>query len=637
MSGSAGLEQAPRLLRIASPLGGDALVLRRLSVVEAISRPFTIEAEVVAERADIAPGELVGKAVTCTVARPARPPRHFHGIVRAFGRTGDLGRGLTQYRLEAVPRLWQLSRTADCRVFQAKPVKEIVQTVVDEASAAPLRFGAAVPAAPRPYCVQFNETDLDFVQRLLDETGCGYFFQHAAGDHTMVVAGANADFPLVPGEPLVMRPEGDTVDSVMDWRPLNSLRPGRVESLDFDQLKPGTLLKKEANTVLAGGGGAGFEVFLWPGGQTVRPDADPAKLAMEGAEAQAEAVAAAVLDPGVFAGGRVRIKPSLEGGARTWLITEARHEAYDETHLASGGTAGYAATLVLIPADRVWRNPEPRPRPVMAGLQSALVTGPSGEEIHTDEYGRVKIRFPWDRAGKRDDGSSCWARVLQPFGGAWGGTWFLPRVGDEVMVAFVDGDPDRPIVVGSVYNAEGKPPFALPGNKTQSGVKTRSSKAGGSDNANILRFEDKKGSEEVHLQAEKDLDLLVKNDKTEEVRHDRTETVKNDHTETITNNRTATIKQGNESLTLDMGNMSTKLKMGNQETKLDLGKITEEAMQSIELKVGQSSVKIDQMGVTIKGMTIKVEGTLMVDIKGLMVQEKADAIMMLNGSLVMIN
>ncbi len=291
----------------------------------------------------------------------------------------------------------------------------------------------------------------------------------------------------------------------------------------------------------------------------------------------------------------------------------------------------------------------------MPGLQTALVTGPSGEEIYTDKYGRIKIHFLWDRAGKTDETSSCWARVLQPFAGKWGGTFFLPRIGDEVIVGFLDDDPDRPIVVGSVYNSEMMPPFGpLPGKMNQGGFKTRSTKSGGSDNANILRFDDSKGSEELFVQAEKDMKILVKHDRTEDVKNDRTETVKGKHTETITKDRSLKIEQGNQSLVisqgnmdtkLDMGNMSTVLSMGNQDTKLSmgnrssklsLGSDSTEAMQSIEFKVGQSSVKIDQMGVTIKGMMIKIEGQVMTQVKGLMVQVNADAMLTLKGGITMI-
>nr|WP_255575295.1 type VI secretion system tip protein TssI/VgrG [Caldovatus aquaticus] len=631
------IDQAPRLLSIASPLGDGVLVLRRLTVHEAIGRPFLIEAEAISENDSLTLGDLIGQAITCTV-RQGETVRAFHGIVRAFGRAGSYGRGLTAYRIEAVPELWTLSRTADCRIFQEKSVKQIVETVLAEAGLSATFLGSP-PTAPRPYCVQYNETDLDFVQRLLDEVGCGYFFEHAEGSHALKITSANADFPLAPCGPLVHRPNGDTFDSVVAWAPRGDRRPGKVLLKDYDQMAPDSLLEAAAGTVLKGAQSTGGELFLWPGGQAVRPDADVARLLMETEEAQASLVEATLREPRVFAGSRVKIKPTEEGGEVTWLVTAARHEAFDETQLAGGGGAGYSCAVTLMDPATPWRNPAPRPRPRMPGLQSAIVTGPPGEEIYVDKQGRIKVQFLWDREGKRDEKTSCWIRVMQPVAGAWGGTWFLPRIGDEVIVGYLDDDPDKPIVVGSAYHGEVVPPFgALPSSMNKGGLATRSTKGGGADNANILRFDDTRGSEELYVQAEKDLNVLVKND--------RTETVKGSHTETVTKDRSVTVEQGNQSLVVskgdmetrvEMGNQSVVISMGNQDTRLDLGKATTEAMQSIELKVGQSSVRIDQTGVTIKGLTITIEGTTTAEVKSPMTQVKGDGMLILKGGIAMIN
>jgi type VI secretion system secreted protein VgrG len=659
----ADIQQSTRLIQVTSPLGADVLIGRRLTVRDAISRPYAIELEAVSTRDDIKPEELVGQTITVTLVPDTRPERHFHGMVRSLARGGDYGRGLTTWRIEAVPLLWLLSRTADCRIFQEASIKDIASKVLEEGHVAPVVWGT-LPGAKRTYCTQFNEYDLDFLARVLGESGCGYFFRHEKGSHKLHVAGAAADYPQVGGQPFVARGGTNAVDSLDDWAPQTVMTPGKVTAVDYDMLKPSTPLEATADTLLKVQNAPTWEVFKWPGGQVVRPEGDQARFAMEAIESGADTFRATGHDPALFAGGKVQVKQRSGGAPQPFLITEAVHEAEDTTQLAGGGTSSYRVALTLAHADRPWRNPETPPRPPVAGLQAAIVTGPKGEEIHTDEYGRIKVRFLWDRKGKKDDGSSCWVRVAQPYAGAWGGAWFLPRIGDEVLVAFIDGDPDRPVVVGSLYNAEQKPPWSLPANKTQSGFKTRSSKKGGSDNANILRFEDLKGSEEIHVQAEKDLDILVKNDRTEEIKHDRTETVKGKHTETITGNRTMTIEQGNESktlkqgnqslelsmgnqdnvlkmgnqsTTLDMGNQSTKLKLGNQDTKADLGKIDFEAMQSITLKVGQSKITIDQMGVKIEGMQIEIKGQLMVKVDGLMVQQSGTAMMTIKGGIVMIN
>ena len=504
---------------------------------------------------------------------------------------------------------------------------------------APVRWGGSVPAQKRGYCVQFNETDLDFTQRLLDEAGCGYFFEHSLGDHKLVVCGANADYPQVPGDPQVVRPHGDHHGALTSWQPGNALQPGKVVTEDFDGLKPATLKKANAGTILGTPNAASFEMYRWPGGQTVRPEGDLAKLGMEGFESMADRVSATGNDPTVFAGGKLKVKPGIDAQqAVTWLVAQVSHEAYDETHLGGGGSAGYSNSLVLMAADRPWRPSAPRPRPPMLGVHSAIVTGPSGEEIHCDEYGRVRVHFLWDRAGKRDDTSSCWVRVAQSHAGKWGGAWHLPRVGDEVLVAFVDGDPDRPIILGSVYNAEQKPIYTLPANKTQSGFKTRSSKSGGAANFNELRFEDKKGSEEINIQAEKDMTLLVKNDRTETIKRHRTEVVDGKHTETVKLDRTATITQGNEALTVKMGNMDTLVKLGNISTKASLGKIEIEAMQSITLTVGQSKIELTQMGITLTAMQIDVKAQMMLNTKGgLITKHESGAMMMIKSGIVMIN
>jgi type VI secretion system secreted protein VgrG len=274
-----------------------------------------------------------------------------------------------------------------------------------------------------------------------------------------------------------------------------------------------------------------------------------------------------------------------------------------------------------------------------------MVVGPAGEEIYTDQYSRVKVQFHWDREGKNDEKSSCWIRVATFWAGKQWGAIHIPRIGQEVVVDFVDGDVDRPLIVGSVYNAATMPPYTLPANMTQSGIKSRSSKGGAAANYNELRFEDKKGSELVTLHAEKDQSIEVENDETHWVGHDRTKnidhdettTIKGKRTETVTGNETITVQQGDRSLTVSMGNDATELKMGNQTIDVDMGKIAETAMQSITLTVGQSSIKIDQMGVTIQGMMIKIQGQIQVDVEGLMTQIKGTAMLQEQGGIVMIN
>lgn len=616
----AAIAQSPRLLRIVTPLGTDALVLRRLSVHEAIGRLFLIEAEVLSAEPDLAPGKLMGQPATFTIAPEVAEERHFHGIVHGFSRLGPDGRGHTLYRLEAGPALEKLVRSGDCRIFQDQSVRAILDAVISKAGDARPLYGATVPSATRPYCVQFNETDLDFISRLLEEEGCGYFFRHEMGRHSLHVAGSGADYPMVPGEVQVVRSDASLMGALAQWQPRTALPTGRFATRDYDGLNPSALLQGETDTVLHKSQTAGLEIFRWPGGEAVRPGTEPARLLMEGAETGAESIAAQGSDPAPFAGGRLRVRAGLdEMAAATWLVTTIRHQAFDETHLGGGGGADYRNEMLLMPAERPWRPTCPRPRPRMAGLHCAIVTGPRGEEIHCDKHGRILVRFLWDRRSG-EEANSCWVRVAQGFGGAWGGAWMLPRLGDEVLVGFVDGDPDRPVVVGSLYNAEQPPPFALPGQKTRSGLRTRSTKGGGADNFNMLMMDDEKGSEMFSVQAEKDLALLVKND--------RTVKIGGNHTETVQGDRSATLEQGHESLVVRQGNISTKAEMGAIEMT---------AMQSITFKVGQNALTISQSGITLEAMMISLKAETLLDMKGALVKGEAQGVMTLKGGIVLIN
>jgi type VI secretion system secreted protein VgrG len=309
-----------------------------------------------------------------------------------------------------------------------------------------------------------------------------------------------------------------------------------------------------------------------------------------------------------------------------YFLTSVSHQAVDSTYRQDGDEShSYTNTFKAIPKAVKFRPSNAARRPIVQGPQPAVVVGKSGEDIWVDKYGRVKVQFFWDRKGKKNEDSSCWVRVSQIWAGKNWGWMSIPRIGQEVIVDFLEGDPDQPIITGRVYNADQMPPYALPGNQTQSGIKTRSSKGGGTENFNEIRFEDKKGSEMLTFHAEKDMETTVENDDTQTIQHNRTIKVDGTHTETITGNTTIEVSQGNHSLTLkqgnqseklDMGNQSTTLSMGNQTTKLNLGKIETEAMQSIELKVGQSSIKIDQVGVTIKGMMIKIDGQIITQVEG---------------------
>jgi type VI secretion system secreted protein VgrG len=666
VSGKLDVKQEGRLLQIDTPLGKDTLVLRRLRVTEALSSPFRIEGEVLSARADLKPEDLVDKLVTCSIRRDGGAARCFNGYVRSFGRTGAMGRGFTIYQFEAVPKMWNMTRTSDCRVFQKESVKDVALKLLNEAGVTDVSWACSMPSQPRDYIVQYNETDFDFLHRLLAEVGIGYCFRHSAGKHEMVFCNSSADWPNVPGDALTVHPSDIREDTLTTWQPKGSIQIGKVVSVDTDLLRFKGRDEKTQTTSLPQSGKSTWEIYLSPGGQAAQTDADPARMMLEAAEAAADVYSATGRNPNMFAGGKAKIKTSMDaGGAETFLVTEILHEAYDETQVNTNASDDYRNSFSAIPGSRAWRPRQSRGRPVMPGLQRAMVTGPSGEEIHVDQNGRIKIQFLWDRYGKKDENSSCWVRLMQPIAGGWGGSWFLPRIGDEVLVAFIDGDADRPVVVGSLYNAEAKPLWSLPADKTKTGIRTKSSKGGGADNFNMLSLDDKKGSEHFEVQAEKDLTILIKNDRTETIKRHRTETIDGKHTETVKLDFATKVTEGNQQLVVnkgnidtkaDMGNIATLAKMGNIDTKADmgniatlakmgniftkasLGKIEIEALQSITLKVGQSKITVDQMGIKLEGMMIDAKAQMMLKTEGgAMATHKAGALMIIKAGLVMIN
>jgi type VI secretion system secreted protein VgrG len=378
-------------------------------------------------------------------------------------------------------------------------------------------------------------------------------------------------------------------------------------------------------------------VYDYPGCYAKRPDGERyVKLRMEEEEAQHTQIHGRSDCRAFVPGYLFRLTHHYRREYNTtYLLTAVTHRAAN--NLLSAVPASYANTFTCIPKTTPFRPARVTPKPVVQGLQTAVIVGPKGEEIHTDKYGRVKVQFHWDRQGKRDDKSSGWIRVAQSWAGKQWGTLFLPRIGQEVVVDFLEGDPDRPLITGAVYNAENMPPYQLPARQTQSGIKTSSSRGGGAVQGNELRFEDKKGAEEIYLHAQKDLtcvveaneNLLVKKDQTIEIINNRTETVKNGHEQ-------VTIARGNRLVQVAMGDDTLTIKMGNQTTRLNLGKSTTEAMQGIELKVGANSILVDQAGITLKGLIIKLEGIAMLQVKAPMTRVSGDGMLTLKGGITMI-
>lgn len=630
------IEQAGRFLTIDSPLGPNGLILTGFEGSEEMSRLFQFRLRVVSQDERIDPAKLLGQNLSFHVNGADGERRSFNGIVKSLTGGGLWSRDYREYEVEIVPWLWFLTRTTDLRIFQALSVPKIVEQIFSDLGFSDYdTSGISGQYGQREYCVQYRESDFEFVSRLLEEEGIYYYFSHESGRHRMVLADRPSGWYDSPDSEVEFRPNADVVRHVSEWTSRHEFRTGRWTQRDWNFEKPGAPLESSTNTKLSLGSFKKYEIYDYPGRFATKADGDALSLArIQAHEAEHHVVEGAGDCSGFSPGARfklIRHDVAQESGG-TYVVTSVRHSAIDPTHSAGeGDTPEYRNRFSCVKSDIAWSPPSVTPKPVVRGPQTAIVVGPAGEEIHTDKYGRVKVQFHWDREGKKDEKSSCWVRVAQSWAGKQWGSIFLPRIGMEVVVDFLEGDPDRPLITGAVYNADNMPPYGLPANKTQSGLKTRSSTGGGAADYNELRFEDKKGSEQVYVHAQKDFERMVENDDTLEVGNDQTNKIVNNRTETIEKgDEELTIKQGNRKETISLGNDELTIKTGNRKVKVSLGSSALEAMQKIKLKVGQSSIVLDQAGVTIKGMMVKVEGSVMTTVEG-------KAMLTLKGGLTMIN
>lgn len=631
--------QADRPMKITTKLGETDLLLHRFSSVEAISTPFEYRVSMLSDNAGINLKALLNTTATIALRLEDGSFRYINGKWRQL-RQLEIGKDkLVSYEGLLVPSLWFLNLEADCRIFQNTSVPDIVEKILTDASISDHRRSFQKTYSPREYCVQYRESDFNFISRLMEEEGIFYFFEHTATKHTIVFGDSPTALQKISGKPTVrfsVTQEGFTDEGgIAAFELAESVYTTKISFEDYDFEKPKTELKVST-------GSANPEVYDHPGRYTARADGERlSRLRLEEREATQHIGRGRGRNRHLLPGFRFKLADYYRDDANIeYTLISVAQEAADNNYRAADKNKEpftFSNTFEVIPHVTPYRPPCRARKPSIAGSQTAVVVGKAGEDLWVDQYGRVKVQFFWDRLGTNDENSSCWVRVSQAWAGKQWGWVTLPRIGQEVIVDFLEGDPDRPIVTGRVYNADQVTPYTLPANQTQSGIKSRSSKGGGTANFNEIRFEDKKGSEMVTIHAEKDMETTVEQNDTQTIQNNRVITVDGTHTETITKDTTITIKQGNESITLDMGNLSTKLKMGNEDTKIDLGKSTTEAMQSIELKVGQSSIRIDQMGVTIKGMMIKIEGQAMVQIKAPMTQVNGDGMLILKGGITLIN
>jgi len=554
--------QADRLFEVKSPLGKDVLLFHAMSANERLSHPFKVDLELLSKNHDIELDDVVGNLLTVRLDMPAEgKTRFFNGYVSQFSYEGNV-REFSRYHATLRPWFWLLTRKADCRIFQEKTVPEIIEQIFQDDGFSDFEKRLSGEYRTWEYCVQYRETDFNFVSRLMEQEGIYYYFKHEDGKHTMVLSDSvSAHDPIPDYEKVPYYPPSESGrrerDHLSAWSVRKQVEPGKYSLRDFDFEKPGADLETRSNNPL-NHAQKDFEVYDYPGEYVESGEGETyARIRLEELQSQHERVSGGGNVAGLFAGGLFALTGfPREDQNREYLVTSSTVELSSEAYLSGkgGGESACRCSIVALDSKTPYRAPRATAKPVVQGPQTAIVVGPSGEEIYTDKYGRVKVQFHWDREGKDDENSSCWIRVSYPWAGKnWGGV-HIPRMGQEVIVDFLEGDPDRPIITGRVYNAESVVPYSLPDNMTQSGIKSRSSKGGSGDNFNEIRFEDKKGEEQVYIHAEKNQDNVVENDETTNVGHDRTEEVGNDEKITIGNDRTE-----------DVGN-DEKITIGNNRT-----------------------------------------------------------------------
>jgi type VI secretion system secreted protein VgrG len=633
--------QTHRQIAVTTPLGDDRLLLAHVHGAESLSRPFQYELDLLSEDPDIDAEELIGQNVTVRLALPGEATRYFNGYISQFAQTYREGR-LYRYSATLVPWLWFLSRRANCRIFQHLTVPAIAQQLFSEHGFADVRLELSGAYRTWEYCVQYRETDLNFVSRLLEHEGIYYYFGHDNGKHTLVLADDIHAHAPVPGyeEISYLGPErAAKKEFIRDWQVQYSVEPAKFLLNDFDFTAPRkTLLAAARNGAGVAPQTAPHGIYDYPGGYrnlgegesyaTVRMQEQQCRYAVASGHSDAR---------GLTTGSTfVLTDHPRESSNRRYLVISTSCELRAENYpgVAEASESVFSCAFLAIDAEQRFRPARVSPQPVVQGPQTALVVGPAGQEIYTDAYGRVKVQFHWDRYGQNDQNSSCWVRVSQAWAGQQWGAIFTPRIGQEVIVEFLEGNPDRPLITGRVYNGDNMPPYALPERATQSGFLTHSTPGGGGFNE--LRFEDKKGQEHIFVQAQRDMHIRVKHSRYELQENQRHLTVQNDKlvhvkgasNEIIDGDRKEKVGgayfrkvSGDNALGIGgalsvtvAGDVAESFAQSHWESVghsyyLVASDLVIEAETSLTLKCGGNSIVIDGDGVTINGEVVTIDST----------------------------
>jgi type VI secretion system secreted protein VgrG len=621
--------QADRIAELVTRLGTDKLVLSSFEVTEELSKPFEIRVECLSTDQNIDFNPALGQKAHIRYNTIGKAKRYFSGMLVEASWFGER-EAMSSYQIVLRPWFWLLTQASDCRIFQNKTPLQIIEDVFKKSGFTDFEIKTTENYKAIDYYVQYRETNFDFVCRTMETFGIYYYFKHSADNHIMVLADAKSSHQPIPSLPKCRfigmgERTRDTEETLSSWLSGRMFRTGKVTVKAFDFDKPSANLTADHTS---GGGYAHdtLEVYDYPEKYKQGEESDLgqkyAKARLQAAQSLDKRRHAAGDAASLFPGGLTTLeKHPMDSENKEYLVVAATHSFVAESYRSGSSSASgdsYSGHYTLQLSDRPFRAPIETPKPVIYGPQTAVVVGPKGEEIYTDKHGRIKVQFHWDRQGKNDDKSSRWIRVSQTHSGkGWGGV-YLPRIGMEVVVEFIEGDPDRPLVVGTVYNGDNKMPYDMPTNKTQAGMKTRSSKGGGEANYNEFVFEDKKGSEFVRFHAEKDMDYTVEDKET------RTVKGKNKKAAGETT-RATVIEKGDDILTVKTGDQHVTI---GRDQIIDVAEnIIMKAGTSITLKVGLSTITMTKSSITIKSPTITVKSEGQTTIKaGTELTQKATVI-----------
>ncbi|EOW6655953.1 type VI secretion system Vgr family protein [Cronobacter dublinensis] len=596
------------LNRITVQLPVEGLLFWKLSGRESLSEPFMFTLTLLGTDARADRSALLGQPVTVTIPTQAlMTPRYLNGKVTrvAVSAVEMSGTRYAAFELTVEPDLWPMQRDRNLRIFQGQTVPQIVKTLLGESR---VNVEERLSGSYRvwEYCVQYQESSLDFMSRLLELEGITYHFRHEQDRHTLILTDAPGQYEPFPGYetiPYHVTPSGGTTDEegISQWALEDSVTPGIYSLDDYDFRKPNAWLFQARQNPKSPQPGS-IDVYDWPGRFVEHGHGEfYARIRQERWQVEHRQTQGTATALGIAPGHTFVLRNAPFFGDNGEYLTTVAHYHFEENRYASGADSNtiHETRFEVIPADVPYRPAQKTPWPRTYGPQTAKVVGPQGESIWTDKYGRVKVKFHWDRLSKGDDTSSSWVRVSSAWAGQGFGGVQIPRVGDEVVVDFINGDPDRPLITGRVYNEASMPPWALPAAATQMGFLSRS-KDGSPDNANALRFEDKAGAEQVWLHAERNMDTEVENDETHSVGSNRTKTIGANETTTVKKNRTETVVE-NETITVHQNRTET---VDGNETITVHSNRTETVDQNETVRIGQNQ------SVTVNGaQTLRVDKT----------------------------